>query len=99
MFNPTEEDRLDIFECLVFPNLYHDRQPYEMAYPLSCAQIFQRARNFRCPGLANNMGEEGIQVSRRSFMCQLCDTFTTIRIVHANENDSHQYPLQNCLFS
>jgi hypothetical protein len=66
--NPIEEDSLDVFECLVFPDRCYSLQPSETACPLSYAQIFQRVRNCRCSSLANKIGKEGVQASRWKFM-------------------------------
>jgi hypothetical protein len=68
MFNPIEEDRLDVFECRVFPDLCHDLQPSETICPLSCTRTFWRARGFRYLDIANQVGGEGIQALHRSFL-------------------------------
>jgi hypothetical protein len=41
-FHPGEEDGLEAFECLIFPDCCHDLQPSETANCSSCASTFQK---------------------------------------------------------
>jgi hypothetical protein len=68
MFNPIEEDRLDVFEYRVFSDLCHGFQPSETIRPLSCARAFHRTIGCRCSDIVNQVSGEGIQVLHRSFV-------------------------------
>jgi hypothetical protein len=81
MFNPIEEDRLDIFKYQVFQDLCHGFQPSEMIRPLSCAWTFRTVRGCKCSNIANQVSGESIQALHRSFM----QHFVTIGIVSVNE--------------
>jgi hypothetical protein len=94
IFNPIEEDRLDVFECRVFPDLCHCLQPSETIRHLSCTRTFRRAKGCRCSDIANQVGGEGIQVLHRSLCCH----FATIGIVHVNEKWSSSTSMAKCLF-
>jgi hypothetical protein len=67
-FNPIKEDRLDVFECRIFPDLCQSLQPSKRIRPLSYARTFRRARGHRCSDITNQMGGEDIQTLHRSFM-------------------------------
>jgi hypothetical protein len=84
MFNPIEEDRLNVFECRIFPDLCHGFQPSETIRPLSCARTFRRVRDCRYSDIANQVSGKGIKLC----IGVLCSHFATIEIVHVNENDS-----------
>jgi hypothetical protein len=59
-FHPIEEDGLEVFECLVFPDGCHGLQLSETASPSSCASTFHRATSRRDSILMNEVGGEDI---------------------------------------
>jgi hypothetical protein len=70
MFNPIEEDGLDLLECRVVPILSHRLEASEMVHLLSYTRTFRRPKGRICSGIAIKMGGEEVQSLYWSF-CSL----------------------------
>jgi hypothetical protein len=60
MVYTIDEDALDVFEYLVFPNRCHSLELSEPAGFSLCVSTFQRARSHTDSDLANKVGKEDI---------------------------------------
>jgi hypothetical protein len=81
-----EEGVLEVFECHGILDRSCTCRPSEMASLSSYALTFQQARN--CTGLdmANKMNGENFKLR----VGDLCYSFRTVRILQANQKNSHQ---------